>query len=133
MWWWDFSDAPLAADEDTLPDPLEDDFDFPFSSWDRGLDDRAEWERQPGERKCKRCGELDALDSLRHCYPCRRELGRCSWCGIDRVAYPKARACSACYRWLRRNLKTVGLVAAQQQLIANGSERQKRRRRPSPR
>lgn len=134
MGWWDAFDSPLADEEGTLPAPLEDELfdEFDFIAWlsyeEVELDDRPEWEKDLGERKCKRCSEMAMLDSLRHCRPCRIALGRCSWCGIDSIVYIQPAACGACYRWLRRNLRPGGLRAAQRRLIENAVVRQSRRR-----
>ena len=134
MWWWDVDNSPLAEDEetlhDTIHDPFEDVFDVPVAWRNYDIDDRAEWERKAGFRTCKRCGESDVLDSLRHCLTCRRQLGRCSWCGVDKVVHRQKQACGACSRWLSRNLKTYGRVAAQRHLLTNGAKRTKRRAKP---
>ena len=129
VWWWEAFDSELAKGEDSLPGGADVDlfaWEPPWESDD--LDDRPEWQRQLGERRCKRCGDHGVLDSLRHCVDCRAALGRCSWCGVDAVAHPQLRACGACQRWLARNVATVGWRAAHQRLISNGAARQSQRR-----
>ena len=133
MWWWDNIDDEVVLDELTLPDPFDDDDDGPWGLWWREwtIDDRPEWERELGLRKCKRCGEMDALDPLRHCSRCRWRLGRCEWCGVDKLAVVRARACSACYRWLRRNPGTP-TIAARKRLLDNAVSRHRNRRSARP-
>jgi hypothetical protein len=133
-WPWDSIDPNVVNDEGSLPDALDGDaagwWDEP-NDWRSSLlvDDRPAWDREPEPRLriCRRCGELADLDPLRHCLPCRSELNRCQWRGLDPIRYKRLEACATCYRWLRRNLAEVGFAFANEQLMVNAEARYQRR------